>query len=85
MQPSILDLSKQLRAGKISPVDLTQDCLARIEKLNPVLNAFITVTADSALAQAHQAEAEIQPRRMARPAARDSRWGSKISSTPPAF
>ncbi|MGA9039410.1 MAG: amidase [Terriglobales bacterium] len=60
MQPSILDLSKQLQARKISPVDLTQDCLARIEKLNPVLNAFITVTADSALAQARQAEKEIQ-------------------------
>lgn len=60
MQPSILDLSKQLRAREISPVDLTRDCLARIEKLNPVLNAFITVTADSALAQARQAEAEIQ-------------------------
>jgi aspartyl-tRNA(Asn)/glutamyl-tRNA(Gln) amidotransferase subunit A len=60
MQPSILDLSKQLQARKISPVDLTQDCLARIEKLNPVLTAFITVTADSALAQARQAEKEIQ-------------------------
>src|SRR5271167_887101 len=60
MQPSILDLSKQLRAREISPVDLTRDCLARIEKLNPVLDAFITVTADLALAQARQAEAEIQ-------------------------
>ena len=60
MQPSILDLSKQLRAGKISPVDLTRECLARIAKLNPVLNAFITVTAESALAEARLAEAEIQ-------------------------
>jgi aspartyl-tRNA(Asn)/glutamyl-tRNA(Gln) amidotransferase subunit A len=60
MPPSILDLSKQLRAGKISPVDLTRECLARIEKLNPVLNAFITVTAESALAQARLAESEIQ-------------------------
>ncbi len=60
MQPSILDLSRQLRDRKVSPVDLTKDCLARIEKLNPVLNAFITITADSALAQSRQAEAEIQ-------------------------
>jgi aspartyl-tRNA(Asn)/glutamyl-tRNA(Gln) amidotransferase subunit A len=60
MQPSILDLSKQLQARKISPVELTKDCLARIEKLNPILNAFITVTADSALAEALQAETEIQ-------------------------
>jgi aspartyl-tRNA(Asn)/glutamyl-tRNA(Gln) amidotransferase subunit A len=60
MQPSILDLSKQLRAGKISPVDLTRECLTRIERLNPVLNAFITVTPESALAEARLAEAEIQ-------------------------
>ncbi len=60
MQSSILELSKQLRARELSPVDLTKDCLARVEKLNPLLNAFITVTADSSLAQAHQAETEIQ-------------------------
>jgi len=60
LQSSILELSGLLRSREISPVDLTKDCLARIEKLNPVLNAFITVTADSALAQARQAEAEIQ-------------------------
>jgi aspartyl-tRNA(Asn)/glutamyl-tRNA(Gln) amidotransferase subunit A len=35
-------------------------CLARIEALNPSLNAFITVTAESALAQARLAESEIQ-------------------------
>jgi aspartyl-tRNA(Asn)/glutamyl-tRNA(Gln) amidotransferase subunit A len=60
LQFSILELSKRLRARELSPVDLTKDCLARIEALNPVLNAFITVTVESALAQARQAEAEIQ-------------------------
>jgi aspartyl-tRNA(Asn)/glutamyl-tRNA(Gln) amidotransferase subunit A len=49
-----------VRGKKISPVDLTRACLARIEKLNAPLNAFITVTADSALQQAHQAESEVQ-------------------------
>jgi aspartyl-tRNA(Asn)/glutamyl-tRNA(Gln) amidotransferase subunit A len=49
-----------LRQGSVSPVELTTDCLARIEKLNPNLNAFITVTAESALAQARQAEAQIR-------------------------
>ncbi len=49
-----------LRQGSISPVELTEDCLARIEKLNPRLNAFITITAESALAQARSAEAEIR-------------------------
>jgi aspartyl-tRNA(Asn)/glutamyl-tRNA(Gln) amidotransferase subunit A len=57
---SILKTSELLRRKELSPVDLTKDCLARIEKLNPLLNAFITVTADSALAEAHRAEAEIQ-------------------------
>jgi aspartyl-tRNA(Asn)/glutamyl-tRNA(Gln) amidotransferase subunit A len=49
-----------VRQKKVSPVQLTQACLARIEALNPGLNAFITVTAESALAQARQAEAELQ-------------------------
>jgi aspartyl-tRNA(Asn)/glutamyl-tRNA(Gln) amidotransferase subunit A len=44
----------------VSPVELTQACLARIERLNPVLNAFITVTADQAFQQARDAEAEIR-------------------------
>jgi aspartyl-tRNA(Asn)/glutamyl-tRNA(Gln) amidotransferase subunit A len=44
--------SEQIRRGKISPVELTRVCLERIEKLNPVINAFITVMAEQALAQA---------------------------------
>ena len=60
MQRSIQQASELLRQGSISPVELTTECLARVEKLNPQLNAFITVTADSALAQARQAESEIQ-------------------------
>src|SRR3954454_24348172 len=57
---SITEASELLRQKKISPVDLTNTCLDRIERLNPVLNAFITVTHESALAQARVAEAEIQ-------------------------
>lgn len=56
---TILELSEALRARKLSPVELTRACLQKIEELNPVLNAFITVTADQALAQARTAEAEI--------------------------
>jgi aspartyl-tRNA(Asn)/glutamyl-tRNA(Gln) amidotransferase subunit A len=57
---SILQIGESLRKGAVSPVELTTECLTRIEKLNPKLNAFITVTAESALAEARQAEAEIR-------------------------
>ncbi len=56
---SIRQLAPLLQRGEISPVEITRICLERIEKLNPALNAFITVTVDSALAEARRAEAEI--------------------------
>jgi aspartyl-tRNA(Asn)/glutamyl-tRNA(Gln) amidotransferase subunit A len=59
---SIREASELLRSGKVSPVELTRECLARIEKLNPMLNAFITVTADSAMSEARRAETEITRR-----------------------
>jgi len=55
----LAEASELLRTRKVSPVELTRACLARIEALNPRLNAFITVTADSALAQAREAEAAL--------------------------
>ncbi len=57
---SILDITEQMRTGRISPVELTKECLAHIGRNNSALNAFITVTAESALAQAYQAETAIQ-------------------------
>jgi aspartyl-tRNA(Asn)/glutamyl-tRNA(Gln) amidotransferase subunit A len=59
-QLSLSEASQLVRRKKVSPVELTHECLSRIEQLNPKLNAFITVTADAALVEAHQAEAEIQ-------------------------
>jgi aspartyl-tRNA(Asn)/glutamyl-tRNA(Gln) amidotransferase subunit A len=56
---SLSDASRLIRDKKVSPVELTQSCLKRIERLSPKLNAFITVTAESALEQAREAEAEI--------------------------
>ncbi len=56
---TIVELAPRIRRKEVSPVDLTRACLDRIEKLNPALNAFITVTADAALAEARAAEAEI--------------------------
>jgi aspartyl-tRNA(Asn)/glutamyl-tRNA(Gln) amidotransferase subunit A len=56
---SIEDIGKLFRKRKLSPVELTKLTLARIELLNPKLNAYITVTPELALAQAKKAEAEL--------------------------
>ncbi len=56
---SITELAPRLRRREISPVEITRDCLARIEKLNPSLNAFIAVMGESALEEARRAEGEI--------------------------
>lgn len=50
--------SELLRSRAVSPVELTQACLKRIEHYNPALNAFITVTAEQALKTAREMEAE---------------------------
>ena len=55
----LLDAARGVRNRSLSPVELTQACLKRIERYNPRLNAFITVTAERALAAAHEAEQEI--------------------------
>ena len=56
---TISELAPRLRRREISSVEITRACLERIEELNPALNAFITVMAESALAEARRAEAEI--------------------------
>ncbi|HMD38308.1 MAG TPA: amidase [Candidatus Acidoferrum sp.] len=56
---SIKEIARLFRKRKLSPVELTKLLLARIEKLNPQLNAYITVTADQALAQAKKAQSEL--------------------------
>src|SRR5439155_5324575 len=56
---SIEEVGKLFRKRKLSPVELTKMMLARIERLNPKLNAYITVTAEVALAQAKKAETEL--------------------------
>ena len=57
---TLVDAMAMLRRKAVSPVELARAFLARIERLNPALNAFITVTAEQALQQAGQAETEIQ-------------------------
>jgi aspartyl-tRNA(Asn)/glutamyl-tRNA(Gln) amidotransferase subunit A len=56
---TLSEAAQQIRTRQLSPLELTRECLARTKRLNPALNAFITVTAELALEQARQAEAEV--------------------------
>jgi len=69
---SLTEASDWVRLRRVSPVELTRACVARIERLNPSLNAFITVTADEAMAQARVAESEI----------RNGRWRGPLHGIP---
>ena len=56
---SIVELSAALRAKRLSCVELTRGLLDQITRLNPILNAFITVDPERALADAKAADAAI--------------------------
>ena len=56
---TITEAAAALRSRAISSVELTQRSLGLIERLEPKLNAFLTVTAEQALAQAHTADQEL--------------------------
>ena len=56
---TVHDLARSLQRRDLSPVEVVEAHLRRIEALNPRLSAFFTVTADRALAEARRAEAEI--------------------------
>ena len=53
------ELAALIRARKLSPVELTRVVLDRIERLNPIVNAFCTITPDVALAAAREAEQAV--------------------------
>src|ERR1700676_3519875 len=56
---TIEELAALLAKRKISPVELTELFLGRIERQNSFLNAFLTVTAEHALAAARRAEKQL--------------------------
>src|SRR5258708_7214623 len=56
---TLTEVSGLIQKGSDSPVEVTEACLGRIARHNPRINAFITVTADSARAEAKRAEEEI--------------------------
>jgi aspartyl-tRNA(Asn)/glutamyl-tRNA(Gln) amidotransferase subunit A len=69
---TLLEAAEALRTGKVSSTELTRQCLAKIEKTQPVLNAFITVRADEAIAEAEARDAEL----------RDGRYRGRLHGIP---
>ncbi len=57
---SLCEAADLIRCGELSPLDLARACLERIERLDGKLNSFITVTAESALQRARQAEEAVR-------------------------
>lgn len=54
--PTIAEAARDIAAKKLSPVELARTCLARAQRLNPTLHAFIRFTEEIALDQARAAE-----------------------------
>jgi aspartyl-tRNA(Asn)/glutamyl-tRNA(Gln) amidotransferase subunit A len=69
---SITEAARRLRQGSCSSEELTRQCLNRIERLNPTLNAYITIDAEGAIAAAQQADHE----------ARRDGWRSPLQGIP---
>jgi aspartyl-tRNA(Asn)/glutamyl-tRNA(Gln) amidotransferase subunit A len=69
---NIKSLSDTIRKKKVSPVEIVEGCLSRIEELNHKLNAFITVLPDQAREQARKAELEIK----------DGKWRGPLHGIP---
>ena len=65
-------LAAEIRAGRVSPVEATRECLARIDKMDGRLRAYITVDAAGALAAARAREEE----------ARAGRWRGALHGVP---
>lgn len=64
---TILDLSRAISAGRLSPVKLTEEYLARIERLDGRINSYITVLREESLRSAEAAEAELREGRVRGP------------------
>lgn len=59
---SASDLARQIRAKKLSPVEVVRDLLEAIDRVNPKINAYVTIDADGALARARKAEKAVMKR-----------------------
>ncbi|MCJ7744542.1 MAG: amidase, partial [Dehalococcoidales bacterium] len=60
---SAFDMAAAIKAKKLSPVEVVEAILARIERLNPKVNAYCTVLAQSARKEAKDAETAVLKRK----------------------
>ena len=65
--PTLAEAAHQLRAGEVTSVALTEACLRRIEQVDGILKACVTVMADTALEQARAADAALAAKRIKSP------------------
>ena len=56
---SAIDLARAIASRKLSPVEVVENVLERIQRLQPQLNCFTVVLAEEALAQARRAEQQV--------------------------
>lgn len=59
LEKTVVELAGLLKTRKVSPVEVTENILEYINQSNPKTNAYIAITAESALKGAREAEAEI--------------------------
>jgi len=84
---TVAEQSKLLKAKKLSPVEITEAYLERIEELNPKVAAYITVASDSAMKTAKKAEGEIAKGEYKGPlhgvpfAVKDQMWTKGVRTT----
>jgi aspartyl-tRNA(Asn)/glutamyl-tRNA(Gln) amidotransferase subunit A len=60
LEMSVAELGRALRDGSVTPVELAEAALRRVEALDGRVRAFVTVTRERALEDAHRAERELQ-------------------------
>jgi aspartyl-tRNA(Asn)/glutamyl-tRNA(Gln) amidotransferase subunit A len=85
--PDLVDIGTRIRARDVSPAELVDETLSRIGRVNPTLNAYITVLPDDARAAAAAAEREIRSGRYRGPlhgvpvSVKDVYWTCGIRTT----
>jgi aspartyl-tRNA(Asn)/glutamyl-tRNA(Gln) amidotransferase subunit A len=56
---TISEVAPKIESGEISPVELTEAALAHLDRMQPVLNSFITILHDEAMNEAREQEAAL--------------------------